>query len=66
MNPSTSSPTQRRTVRMAESESVNINNKKKVVTDSIEMDFSSQITDVIDKEEKRVKLERKSEVDERE
>tara|TARA_B100001094_G_C18121747_1_gene767263 strand:- start:225 stop:995 length:771 start_codon:yes stop_codon:yes gene_type:complete len=39
---------------------------KKVVTDSIEMDFSSQITDAIDKEEKRVKLERKSEVDERE
>ena len=39
---------------------------KKVVTDSIEMDFSSQITDAIDKEEKRVKLERKSEIDERE
>ena len=39
---------------------------KKIVTDSIEMDFSSQITDAIDKEEKRVKLERKSEVDDRE
>ncbi len=38
---------------------------KKVVTDSIEMDFSSQISDAIDKEEKRVKLERKSETDER-
>ena len=38
---------------------------KKILTDSIEMDFSSQITDAIDKEEKRVKLERKSEVDDR-
>ena len=38
---------------------------KKIVTDSIEMDFSSQITDVIDKEDKRIKLERKSEGDDR-
>ena len=39
---------------------------KKIITDSIEMDFSSQITDVIDKEENRVKIERKSETDDRE
>ena len=38
---------------------------KKIITDSLEVDFSSQITDAIDKEEKRIKLERKSEIDDK-
>ena len=34
---------------------------KKVVTDSIELDFSSKITDVIETEDKKLRLERKDE-----